>query len=328
MDVAARAGVSLKTVSRALSGAPNVSPSMLERVTAAAQELGYRPNANARDLRSQAPSRTVGLIVGDLANPFYGLMMRQVERELRAAGYLLLVASSDNDADRERQLAGTLLESRVAGLIVVTSGERHDYLQRDVDRGLPVVFLDRVPGDLAAPSVVFDNVGGARRATEHLLAHGHRRLAMLGDTPGLPTTKERHHGFRLALNAAGAGAGTVRLGLGDQDEAERAAAEMLSGPEPPTAFFAANNRLTVGVLAALRATGSAAAVVGFDDFELADVLGVSVVSHEDGGMGEVGARLMLDQLAGRAVPGGVHVLGARLLPRGTGEVPPPMPEPA
>src|SRR5690349_2630169 len=170
-DVAELAGVSLKTVSRVINDEPGVAAATAERVSAAIAELGFQRNDLARSLRQGVTSSTLGLLIGDVANPFYSAIAQAVEAAARERGYMLITASCEEDPARERELVGALLRRRVDALLLVPAGPEHAYL----GDGTPVVFLDRPPAGLEADCVLLDNLGGARIAVEHLLAHGHER---------------------------------------------------------------------------------------------------------------------------------------------------------
>lgn len=326
-DVAEYAGVSLKTVSRVVNGEAGVRPATLDRVQEAIRSLGFTRNDLARSLRHGGTSATIGLIIEDLANPFYSAITRAAEMVARQHGYLLMAGSSEDDPSRERELVATLAMRRVDGLLLVPSGEDHRFLLHERRVGFPVVFLDRPPRGLDADAVLIDNVGGARRAVAHLLAHEHRRIGVVGDAVSKFTSRERLEGYRQALAEADVPEDPELLGLGPHDAAgaEAAARGLLALPKPPTAFFAVNNRNTLGVLRALRAVARPTALVGFDDFELADLLTtpVTVVSHDPAEMGRRGAQLLFRRLSGDGDPPRREVLPATLVPRGSGEVPAP-----
>ena len=180
-DVAQAAGVSLKTVSRVVNGEPGVGAETARRVTESISWLGFRRNDLARSLRRS--SATLGLIIDDLANPFYSAIARSVEDMARRQGYVVITASSEESAERERELVATLLSRQVEGLLLVPAAREHDYLRRELSLGTEVVFLDRPPGGIDADVVLIDNAGGARAGVEHLLAQGHRRIGLLGDPP-------------------------------------------------------------------------------------------------------------------------------------------------
>ena len=322
-DVASRAGVSLKTVSRVINGEPGVAVATAARVGDAIDELGFQRNDLARSLRQGVSSSTLGLVIEDVANPFYSAIAQAVEAAARERGYLLITASCEEDPDRERELVNALLRRRVDALLLVPASREHSYLAD----GTPVIFLDRPPVGLDADCVLLDNLGGARRAVQHLLAHGHERIAMIGDTAGLYTAAERLAGYREALEAAGVPVREelIRLGAHDAVHAERAVAELLALPvdRRPTALFAANNRNAVGALRALRDAPRPPALVGFDDFELADLLGATVVRHDSQLMGAHAAALAFERLDGSERPPRRVVVPTELVARGSGEVPPP-----
>nr|WP_200800237.1 LacI family DNA-binding transcriptional regulator [Jatrophihabitans endophyticus] len=324
-EVARLAGVSLKTASRVFNGEPHVTERTAAKVHAAADELGFRPNVIARELRRGARSTSVGLLIADVANPFYARVARGVERRLRREGLQLVTASTDEDADLERQLTVEMLERRVCGLLLTTCLTDHAHLEAERRHGVPVAFLDRPPHGITADTVALDNAGGAALATRHLLAQGHRRIGLVGDLSRLPTHRERVAGFEAAMHEAGIADWQryMRADSHDSESAGRAAADLLALPEPPTALFTTNNRITVGTLRALRDTAQKPALVGFDDFELADLLGVTVVSHSPEQMGESGAARLLDHLHGTPGAPRDERLPVRLVPRGSGERPPP-----
>jgi LacI family transcriptional regulator len=328
-DVAARAGVSLKTVSRAINAEAGVSAATAERVAQAIEELGFRRNDLARSLRQGRTSSTLGLVIEDAANPFYSAIAQAVERAAWERGYLLITASCEEDPAREQELVHSLLRRRVDALLLVPASRDHSYLARETADGTPIVFLDRPPRGIAADQVLLDNVGGARAATTHLLAHGHERIAFIGDYEQLYTTAERLVGFREAMEAARVPVREelVRTGSHDTDHAEAAVSELLALPEDrqATALFAANNRNTVGALRALRGTRRRLALVGFDDFELADLLAlpVTVVRHDSSRMGTHAAELAFERLAGPDGPPKRVVVPTELVVRGSGELPPP-----
>jgi LacI family transcriptional regulator len=319
-DVASRAGVSLKTVSRVINGEPGVATATAARVGDAIDALGFQRNDLARSLRQGVSSSTLGLVIEDVANPFYSAIAQAVEAAARERGYLLITGSCEEDPDRERELVHALLRRRVDALLLVPASREHGYLAD----GTPVVFLDRPPVGLEADCVQLDNLGGAERAVEHLLAHGHERSAMIGDTAELYTAAERLAGYRRALQKAGVPLREelVRLGTHDAAQAEHVVRELLELPPDrrPTALFAGNNRNAVGALRALRSAPHRLALVGFDDFELADLLETTVVRHDSQQMGAHAAALAFERLDGADRPPRRVVVATELIVRGSGEV--------
>jgi LacI family transcriptional regulator len=328
-DVAGLAGVSLKTVSRVINDEPGVAAATATRVVDAIAELGFQRNDLARSLRKGFTSSTLGLVIEDVANPFYSAIAQAVESAARERGYLLITTSCEEDPERERQLVQALLRRRVDALLLVPASRDHAYLQRETAGGTPVVFLDRPPVGLDADCVLLDNLGGARRAVEHLLAHGHERIAVIADPDELYTAAERLAGYRQALAAAGVPVREelVRLGTHDTAHAEAVVRELLDLPPDrrPTALFAGNNRNAIGALRALRRAEQRLALVGFDDFETADLLAMpaTVVRHDSQRMGAHAAALAFERLDGADHPARTVVVPTELVIRGSGEVPPP-----
>ena len=321
-DVASRAGVSLKTVSRVINDEPGVAEATAARVVDAIEALGFQRNDLARSLRQGVSSSTLGLVIEDVANPFYSAIAQAVEAAARERGFLLITTSCEEDPDRERELVHALLRRRVDALLLVPASHEHGYLAD----ATPVIFLDRPPVGLEADCVLLDNLGGARRAVEHLLAHGHERIAMVGDTAELYTAAERLAGYHEALREAGVPVREelIRLGTHDAAQAERVVRELLELPPDrrPTALFAGNNRNAVGALRALRDAREKPALVGFDDFELADLLETTVVRHDSQQMGAQAAALAFERLDGADRPPRRVVVPTELVARGSGELPP------
>jgi LacI family transcriptional regulator, galactose operon repressor len=325
-DVARLAGVSIKTVSRVVNDEPGVHADTAERVLAAIARLGFRRNIGARNLRRGSSTGTIGLVLEDVANPFYSGLTRAAEEVARRFGRQVLTGSSDEDPDRERELSLEFCARRVDGLIVVPAGQRHAHLMPEIASGTPVVFVDRPPGDVVADTVLVDNVAGAAGAVAHLAKHGHRRIAFLGDAPAIFTAAERLRGFREGMVSTGLryDERLVAMGPHSADGVAAALRGMLAAPEPATALVAGNNRITVAVLRALAGAPSRPALVGFDDFELADLLDppVTVLASDPGVLGRAAAEVLFARLDGDDSPPRRIVLPVRLIPRGSGEVRP------
>ena len=254
-DVAALAGVSLKTVSRVINGATTVDPALASQVQRAAAQLKYQPNLTASSLRrGDRKSLMIGLMLEDVANPYSSSIYRSAENVARTRGVGVLAGSLDEDADRERELAAALFLRRVDGLIIVPAGQDHSYLLNEQQMGTALVFVDRPARFLAADSVVSDNRAGAVNGVRHLIKHGHRRIAYLGDLTSISTAQERFAGFRDALREAGLGPEPhlVRQDLHTIDAAQAAAAELLTGPHPPSALFSEQNLVTIGTVMVVR----------------------------------------------------------------------------
>lgn len=323
-DVAARAGVSIKTVSRVINDEPRVSPATAEAVLEAVAALGFRRNDAARTLR-QGSNVTLGLVLEDFSDPFSSQLTAAVEQQVHRHGYTLLAGTSAEDSARERELITTFCARRVNGLIVVPTAGRHQYLLPDIAAGVAVVFVDR-PTDLDVDTVLSDNVGGVRAGVLHLVRQGHRRIGFLGDRPDIYTATQRVAGYRAALSEAGLPVDESLIELAPPSVAGVRAAldRMLAGPDPVTAVFTGNGPLTVAAVQIFRGYASRPALVGFDDFELADVLspGITVVAQDPAALGRTAAELLLRRLAGDRGPARRVVLGTALIPRGSGEIRP------
>src|SRR5687768_1566943 len=321
-DVAERAGVSLKTVSRVINAEAGVAPSTAERVGEAIAALGFQRNDLARSLRHGLSSSTLGLVIEDVANPFYSNVAQAVETAARERGFLLITASAREDAERERELVGALVGRRVDALLIVPAGGDQSYAETLRGR-TAFVYVDRPPSGFDADTVLLDDAGGARRAVEHLLARGHRRIACVADRAEVYTARERVAGYEAALETAGVALDPelIRPGSQETERAERVVGELLDLPPErrPTAIFSANNRNTIGALHALADRPDGVALVGFDDFELADLLGITVVRADAGQLGAEAAKLAFARLDGDDRPPQRVTIPTEIVERGSGE---------
>jgi LacI family transcriptional regulator, galactose operon repressor len=323
-DVAAIAGVSLKTVSRVVNGEPGVSATLGQRVRAAIEELDFRPNVGASSLRrTGGRTATVGLLLEDVSNPYSSTLQRAVEDVAIPRGVMVFSASLDEDPQRERELARAFSTRRADGLIIAPASDDQSYLLSEVRAGTVIVCVDREATNLAVDSVLTTNTAGAVEGVRHLIEHGHRRIAFLGDRRVIVTAQQRFAGYRAALTAAGLPVDDA-LVVHDLDthRAEAATEALLALPEPPTALFSAQNLITIGAARALRRLEKPCALVGFDDFPLADLLGITVVAQDPGEIGRLAATVLFDRIAGEAGPPATHVVPTTLLPRGSGEISP------
>ncbi|MFF2387353.1 LacI family DNA-binding transcriptional regulator [Agromyces sp. NPDC058104] len=317
-QVADRAGVSLKTASRALGGEQYVSEETLAKVLAAATALGYRRNAAASLLASGHLAESIGLIGGDFTNPFYSALAQSVEDDIRSEGMHLSVATSWESAEQERRIVDDLASRQAKALVVVSAMADHAEYARVQARGVPVVFVDRPAVGLEADSVVFDNRMGGRLAAQHLLDTGHTRIAFVGDYAWLPTYRERLEGMAAVLDGASpTWRSLLRDDAHDVASSRALTRELLALDEPPTAIVAGNNRILLGVLEELSEQGSddAPAVIGIDEPEWARVMGVTTVAGDVEAVGHHAARLALARLADRTRPVEHVVLPMRLTAR-------------
>ena len=319
-DVAQAAGVALKTVSRYVNGETNIDPVLAERIAAAIASLNYRRNLMAASIRPGWTSKTIGLIISDLANPYYSTLARAIESVLTPHGYLLTSASSDESGAIHDRLIDRLMEQRVDGLIVVPP--RHpERSWADVAPPVPpLIFIDRPAVGTDADTILADNVGGAGAATAALLAGGARHIAFVGDSLDIYTIRERHRGYRGALREAGLEAEEA-LEFTSAHDVEQAAGvvEDILDAGHADAIFAANNRAAIGALRAFGAKGRRLPLVAFDDFEAADIVEppVSVVSQDIRLMGHRAGEILLQRLQGLQRPPETIVLPTRLILRGS-----------
>ena len=294
----------MATASRAFSTPDAVSAALRERVLEAARALLYQPSRAARTLRA-GTSQTVGVVIPDLQNPFFTAVVRGLDHVLRQAGYSLLLANSDEDPEREQEMLAMLRAEGVAGIIFVPINARNSSYQELVDPHRPVVAVDRLPSRLKVDLVTVDNEAGARAAVEHLIALGHRRVALLNGPSKHSTAVERERGYLAALRLADLRPQPDLVYRGDFSE--RAGFEgmrALTALHPrPSAVFVANNLMTLGALRALhemqvRIPGDMA-LAGFDDMPWATSLNppLTAVAQPDIEIGRSAAELLLARIA-------------------------------
>ena len=318
------------TVSRVVNGRGGVSPQRAARVWRAIEKLDYRHNVTARHLRlTGQPTATIGVLLEDVANPFAAELLRAVENVVSEQDCLVLCASSDGDAARERALLGAFCARRVDGLIIMPCGPDHRYLLPELRRGTQVVFADRPAPTVAADTVLSDNFGGACRAVTHLLDRGHTRIGFLGDLRRIYTAAERYRGYLQALHLRGIEADErlIRRDIHSQWLAERATHDLLRSDPSPTAIFTAQNLLTIGARLALRSLGAECSVahVGFDDIPLGVLLdpGITVIAQDPPALGTLAAQMLLHRIRDPSGAPETVEVPVSLLTRGSGEFPPP-----
>ena len=328
--VAALAGVGIKTVSRVMNDEPGVSEATRQRVLGASQQLNYQLDMAAGSLRRTGrQTLSVGLLLPSVANPFSSEIHRAMEDSLAARGIAVFAASLDDDPEREKSLVAAFLGRRVDGLVLTPIARSQAYAIPEHSRDLPMVFIDREPVGVEADAVVTDNAVGAARAAAHLIGHGHTKLAYLGDRPDIQTARERRRGFIEELGRAGqsTAAVPVREGLHNEESARLAALEILTSENPPTAIFSSQNLITFGVMRALKELGASrrVALVGFDDFSLADMMepGITVIAQHPERIGKLAAERLLARIDGDVGAPQTYVVPSELIQRGSGELRPP-----
>jgi LacI family transcriptional regulator len=309
-EVALRAGVSAMTVSRVVNGADHVDPETQRRVQEAIVELDYVPNRLARGLVSQK-TKTIGVIVPDVVNPFFAPVVRGAESTARKAGYRVLLCNTEGDLRLEREYVGDLVAHRVEGLIIAPASDGSRMcLSPLLKAGFPIVLLDRSLPGMDCDQVVSDSIAGARRLVEHLLRVGHRRIAHITDTEDVSTGRDRLEGYRQALEAHGIEVSEelIYRTTVDRIGGYRAAQQILTLDRLPTAIFAVNNMTVVGAMLALRERGLTVprdmGLVCYDDIEHLAVLSpfMTVVDQPAETFGRVGAQLLLERISGKAGP--------------------------
>ena len=328
-DVAALAGVGIKTVSRVINDEANVSPQMRERVQRAVVALNFKPNQGAGALRrGDRKTRTLGLLLDAVDNPFSASINRAVEKVASQRETAVFAASSDDDPERERAMIEAFTRRRVDGLILTTISADHGYLQAEREQGLSVVFVDRPPIGLIADAVLTNNHQASVQATQHLIDSGHRRIAHLGDELAISTARERRQGFDDAMSTAGLTSFERHSdNLRSEDEAYETVRRLMAEPDPPTALFTSQNLVTLGTVRALHQLDlqDRVAQVGFDDFLMADLLrpGITVLAQDPARIGTIAAERIFARLDGDSSPEETFIVPARLIIRGSGEIPPP-----
>ncbi len=292
-QVAERAGVSAKTVSRVINNDRYVSDDVRRRVETAIADLSYVPNLLARTFRSGRDA-AIGVAIPDISDPFFATLTREVEQIARSRGVAVFITSLGQEADEEQRRVEALLGRQLTGLITTPIAADQSYLRPWQDR-TTIVFIDRSPSKITADSVVEDDHSGARQATEHLIGHDHRRIAFIGDTTATTTTARRLQGYRAALRTAGVPEDPRLVVLGPAG----AVIDLLSLPDPPTAIFSSNARCTIGVIPALQEAGhSAIPLISFGDFPLAEAIQPppSIIDQDPVAVGRVAATRLFERI--------------------------------
>jgi LacI family transcriptional regulator len=290
--------------------------------------LNFKPNQGAGALRrGDRKTLTLGLLLDAVDNPFSALINRAVETVAYGRDTAVLAASSDNDPDRERIMIDAFTRRRVDGLILNTITEDQGYLQAEREQGTPLVFVDRPPIGLLADAVVTNNYEAAIEATQHLIRQGHRQIAHLGDEPAASTARGRLQGFADAMAAAGLAASARQVNaLRAEQEAYAAVHGFMQLDDPPTALFSSHYLVTLGAIRALHDLQLAEriALIGFDDIVLADLVrpAISVMAHDPTQLGTLAAERIFARLDGDTSAVQTVVVAAKLIARGSGEIPP------
>jgi len=320
-DVAKRAGVSAMTVSRVVNGTGHTSAATRARVEAAIGELGYVPNALARQLRSKR-TKTIALLVSDISNPYFTTIARGVEDFFVAHGYSVMYCNTDEDETEEEQYLLMLIERQVDGVLLVPARSSGESFRLLASHRTPVVVIDRRVTSRSVDSVRCDSEAGAHSLVEHLVKLGHRQIAVLTGSPSISTSMDRVLGARRALEEAGLELpdamvhyGSFNYGKSNQADGHRMALDMLAAPGPrPTAVFCANNFIAFGAIRALREAGLRVpddiSIVAFDDIpeEWVSEPFLTVARQPAYDIGHRAAALLMDHITGEQPPSGASVI--------------------
>ncbi len=304
IEVARLADVGTMTVSRVLNSSVHVSAETARRVHEAIERLGYRPNEMARGLRG-AKSKSIGLIVPSLTDPFFAICAHNVNAVAQSKGYSTIITTSNENPDTEFSEAEWMLQKHVEGLVLCPSVGRNSRFSDKIFQRIPIISFDRPLQGSRFSSVVVDNHVGAKLGTQHLIEHGHKRILFLGDRPDLFTIRTRHQGYRRALLDAGLKTGEC-LDCDSEDLVFKYVKTALAGKNPPTAFFSGNNRISRYLFRALRNLGvrvpTDIATVGFDDFDMADMMQppLTVIRQPVEALGKTAAEALFNQFKAKA----------------------------
>jgi LacI family transcriptional regulator len=294
-DVAAISGVSIKTASRVMNGSEQVSQDTADKVKKAANLVGYRSNRIARELRVGSLSNLVGMIISDLANPFYAGLAAGAEERLSEEGLDLILATARDDGEREKNLIESLLERRVRGLIIVPSGEDYSHLHQERKRGFSFVFVDRPAPYLDADSVTVDNRGGITSCLDYLLSQDCKSIAIIADTPSIWTASERIEAFKQALLSRKIDRKNVHIisNIHTSEEAGLATKKLLKENPEVDGIIATNDLIAMGVGQTINASNATVNVVSFDLFPTANLLNIATLDHDPQRLGRMSAELLL-----------------------------------
>ena len=335
-DVAKAANVSKAQAARALGNYGAVSEDVRERVMAAAEELDYRPNELARSMNT-GKSNTIGVVVGDIENPHFGLAMRGITDTAKRSGFHVILINTDEETPAEVDAVRVLLDKRVDGLIVApASSSVTGHLQRVRDSGRPLVLLDRKAAGVDVEAATVGTEGVACESTKYLIDNGHRRIAFVSTLKTeeayfagmeLPSSQisERRDGMVRAFEAAGMAApeDLIRLNAGDADSIKRITADLLQGPDAATAIVASDGLIGLSVVEAIQEMGLAipddVSIIMYDDFPWTRLTTppLTVIAQPVYEMGAAAAKALIRQIEGRKPNAGTPELSAKLVVRGS-----------
>jgi DNA-binding LacI/PurR family transcriptional regulator len=322
MDVARLAGVSQSAVSRVFTPGASASKATVEKVRAAAEQLGYRPDPLARAMIT-GRTRIIGLVVAYLENQFYPVAIELLSRSFQEKGYHVLVFMAENSTEKVPQVMQELLDYQVDGIITASVAMTNDLTARCRTVGIPVVMFNRGQDDAGLSEVTSDNLAGGRKATRHLLDTGHRRIAHVMGWQGSSTGRDRARGFRDALAEAGQAPFAMIDGMYSRDEAARAARSLFAGPDRPDAIFVGNDHMAFAVMDTLRfdlglSVPGDVSVIGYDDVPLASwpSYSLTTIRQPVRRMVEATVEILLNRIEGETAPSRIRIDGP-LIERGS-----------
>ena len=328
-DVATRAKVGLKTVSRVVNNEPGVSDETRTKVHEAMRALRFSPDRIAGSLRrGDRRTQTIGLLLVGVDNPYDSAVHRTVEITAAAHNVSVFASTTNEDPRRERELVARYTARRVDALIMMPCGDDLGYVRSELGVRIPVVAVDREAIGIDADCVLTDHFDAAKLATEHLLAIGHRRIAFLSDLPEIPSAAARYAGYLKAMGEAGVPVDPTLVSVGNhlEDESLRTTLRMITLPNPPTAIFSGQDIVTFGAVRALQARklNHRIALVSFDDFPMSDLLDpqLTVIAQNPHDIGRIAAERAFLRLDEPDLPPERIVVPARLIRRGSGEIRP------
>lgn len=326
-DVAARAGISYTTVSHVVNGTRPVSDPVREKVEAAIAELGYVPSGVARSLRAQSTG-TLGLLVPNASNPYFAELARGIEDHAERNGYSVILCNSDDDIDKQLRYLRVLVERRIDGLIVATVASDTAFAEALASLRVPLMLVDRSLDGVTADRVQVDHERGGFLATQHLLELGHRRIVCIGGPASTQVVRLRAAGYRRALEGAKVEALPVVDCAFTSPAGYAAAQVLLASDEPPTAIFAGNDMIALGVLRAAAERGvrvpEQLSVVGFDDIQVSRYLypALTTVGQSIGQLGETAAARLLERIRTPDLAAAQQVIEPTLVLRESSAAPP------
>ncbi|GAB6137253.1 LacI family DNA-binding transcriptional regulator [Halanaerobaculum tunisiense] len=304
-DVAREAGVSYATVSRALNDHPDVNEDTKKRILKVANEIGYQPNDIARGLVNQE-TKTIGLLIPDITNPFFPEVARGVEEAAIEAGYNVFLCNTNWNKEREKHYIDALLQKQIDGLIMVPSSEELDHLEKLLNSGVKTIFISSFIRHLDFTSVIVDNISGAQRAVEHLIERGHENIGFIGAEEDRFDNQERLKGYKKALRA-----NNIEIEqkyIKDQEGSYKRKSgyylmkELLDLDLCPTAVFNYNDLLALGAIQAIREEGLSVpediAIIGFDDISFASLpeIQLTTVAQPKYNMGQIALENLVEQI--------------------------------